>query len=593
MRALISCFDKTGILPVTKHLVDRGYQIISTGGTYEYLRQHFDQHIITSVASVTQFPEILGGRVKTLHPAIHAGLLANRDDAQHVADMKTHALNGIDVLIVNLYPFWTVVVGSQETTTESQAIELIDIGGVAMLRAAAKNHKHVTVMSNASQYARFIRQQASNDKDDSSQMRRDFAAEVFRLTSDYDARIADYFTSTSGAHSKRRTYDVAIPLKYGCNPHQRNASIRTIDGGELPFQVLSGELGYINVLDAIGCWGLVQELVKVTGSAAAACSFKHTSPAGAAVSMEWQSLSTPSQTLLHKLYGIDHHSSPGVNAYVRSRNADPQSSFGDFIGISGEVDEVLASIIKRHVSDGIIAASYTPKALEILKTKKGGKYVVLRAAVTNTPTMEYREIGGLCLTQETNTMSVTLNDLASSKIVTRAPEVGIPDSGKLDLLVANACLKYAQSNNVACAVEGQLIGLSAGQQSRVHSVRLACSKAKVWLARHSPAGIERIETLVAKGLPFQDVINLSTNAAEASGGAAEASGEASGDASTWRVALASDAFFPFADSITEMLPINVRYVSETGGSLRDADVVAECNKHDITMVFTSKRIFTH
>lgn len=573
--ALISCHDKTNLYPFVHKLGRLNYKILSTGGTYDHLEKFcFNERIeIERVEDVTKFPEILNGRVKTLHPNIFGGILANTSNEQHCNDISTHHIPLIDLVVVNLYPFWDVT----SATTIEKAIELIDIGGVSLLRAAAKNYDRVTVFSSFDQYDTFP------DKID----KRKLAASVFRLTSQYDQSIARFFEQ-SVSNTTTRTYEMNKNLKYGCNPHQRPAGIYTIDGYKSPFDILNGDIGYINVMDMIGCWGLCKELQSLTNRDAA-CSFKHTSPAGAAVSVNWESLPLQSQRLLNMLYGLSAKSSPAVNAYVRSRNADPLSSFGDFIGFSGIVDIELAKVIRQHVSDGIVAAGYTPEALEVLKQKKKGAYVIVKANLKHTvpkTTTEFREYGtvGLAVMQLINNETITESDMTPDKIVTE--NKNLPDFAKVDLVVANASLKYAQSNNVACATNGQLIGMSAGQQSRVHSVRLACSKAQTWLNRHREDDLKNLESIISDTkLSFQDKINASTQYSEKSSSNTEFQDV--------DISLASDAFFPFSDNIDELAQIRVKYITQAGGSLRDNDVIAKCDHYGITMVFTGKRIFTH
>lgn len=574
--ALISCFDKTGLAGLSNRLLSNNYRIISTGGTYQYLQHHNPASRIIKVEEVTKFPEILNGRVKTLHPNIHGGLLANRDDPSHMETLQQHNIDPIDLVVVNLYPFWLL---DPKTVSDDDAIELIDIGGVSLLRAAAKNYKHITVISDPSQYD-LINAAAEL----SLEQRRLLASQAFTMTTQYDSQIANYLARETSNSSTVRVYNQIQPLKYGCNPHQTPAALHGINGQHMPYKLLNGDWGYINVLDAVGCWGLVAELSKITGRVAA-CSFKHTSPAGAAVSMNWNDLPRSSQILLGALFGLSESSSDAVNAYSRSRNADPQSSFGDFIGMSCIVDEELALAIKPHVSDGIVAPGYTLAALKILSEKKKGHYVIVQSdpAFVQRDPVEYREVGGcMALSQATNSLSVTLADLDIEKIVTANKQIS--DAAKLDLLVANACLKYAQSNNVACATQGQLIGLSAGQQSRVHSVRLACQKAKIWLNRHGDECIEAVQK--SKGSPFQDRINASTTIAEDDDTEPDWGGN-------YEISLASDAFFPFSDSITVASNIGVKNITQAGGSVRDDLVIEECDRHRMVMFVTGKRIFTH
>lgn len=581
--ALISCSNKNGLDRLCGWLFGQGYRIISTGGTWEHISKISNlpkTGVLERVESVTGFPEILGGRVKTLHPKIHGGILADRDNPTHNAELLQHEIPPIDVVVANLYPFWKV----GPATPEAEAVELIDIGGVALIRAAAKNFNHVAILTDPSQYESFCENTVVGTVNE-KQHRKTLAAQAFALTSEYDAQIVKYFAGDRTPNVTHRRYKVETPLKYGCNPHQTPASMYSVDGRPVPLKILNGECGYINVLDAVGCWGLVRELQQLTGRVAA-CSFKHTSPAGAAVAVPFEELAPSSQILLQKLYGLTLTSSPALNAYVRARNADPQSSFGDFIGISTTVDAELAQAIKAYVSDGIVAPAYTAEALAILREKKKGNYVVLQ--MENSAPMELREIremAGFAIEQPANTLQITEEDLISERIVTR-DKTSLPKNAQLDLIVANACLKYAQSNNVACAAEGQLIGLSAGQQSRVHSVRLACQKAAIWLRRHEESHLGAVEKLRAQHVPFQDIINRTTTAAEA------ATANANVD-HNYLLSLASDAFFPFPDSITEAAAIGVRYVTQTGGSMRDDLVIDECNAHNITMIFTGKRIFTH
>lgn len=595
--ALISCWNKQGLTGLCRWLFQNNYKVISTGGTYAHIasdhREAEAAKTLLKVDQVTEFPEILGGRVKTLHPAIHGGLLAKRSDSTHMDELSRYQIDPIDLVVVNLYPFWQVT----PDVLHSEAIELIDIGGVALARAAAKNSESIAVLTDPGQYDEFIRIYGATDTNTehfsaNQGFRSELAAKAFRMTSQYDEQIASFFErQTNQAVALTREYKPVMSLRYGCNPHQHSAAVYSVNGGSVPFQILNGDCSYINILDAMGCMGLVEELEQTTGGRVAACSFKHTSPAGAAIAMDWNSLITESQTQLRLLYGIDETASPALNAYVRARNGDPLCSFGDFIGISATVDATLARVIRGHVSDGIIAPDYTPEALDILKQKKKGKYVVLRYDKDNsttaaaTPEVEFREIGGIAVSQQRNIQQITDADLTPEKIVTAKfiSQRVSKTQPKLDLVVANAALKFAQSNNVACAYQGQIIGLSAGQQSRVHSVRLACHKARVWINRHSATSLSLVHSLSNE--PFQEKINKTTAIAEEA--VSLESDVVQG------IVLASDAFFPFPDSITEANKVGVRFISQPGGSLRDKEVIEECDRHGIVMYFTGKRIFTH
>lgn len=581
--ALVSCYDKTDLASFAGKLFEQGYSIISTGGTYKHLSGTYpravENGLLIRVEDVTGFPEILGGRVKTLHPMIHGALLTDWDNVDHLYEADKHRIPYIEVVVCNLYPFWEV----NETTTPEEAVEMIDIGGVAMMRAAAKNHKHIRVYTSPKQY--FCDSLTNSE----------CAAEVFKITMRYDRMIANHLGNPEA--ESIRSYKLVHPLKYGCNPHQASAGIYSINGAPVPFQVLNGSPSYINILDAAGCWGLVRELSEVTHRVAA-CSFKHTSPAGAAVYMPWQELDESIRTLLEKVYGMQWDSTnKPLNAYMRARNGDPMSSFGDFIGISAEVDKELALFIKQQISDGIVAPGYTAEALEVLKTKKGGNYVIIEADPSVAfKGVEFRELGGMALAQPLNTRRITESDLGIESV---------------DLLVANACLKYAQSNNVACAYQGQLVGLSAGQQSRVHSVRLACQKADVWKRRHHSAAIAMLEQFRDDVKP-QDRINATTAMAEDCSRFLEEYGSLLREDSDFTVrqllipfiaqnknsfqpelSMASDAFFPFPDSIHAAARNNIKFISQPGGSTRDDEVTEACREHGIWMVHTGVRIFTH
>jgi phosphoribosylaminoimidazolecarboxamide formyltransferase/IMP cyclohydrolase len=611
--ALLSCYDKTDLADFAVRLYENhGLKIISTGGTYREISNAFcarglegtisDRNVL-QVSDLTGFPEILDGRVKTLHPLIHGALLTDWSNPAHVLEAGKHGIPRIEVVAVNLYPFWTV----DQSTSIEKAVELIDIGGVAMLRAAAKNHKHIKVYTSPEQYSEMP-------------MPREMAQKAFELTRHYDSMIAGYLAGETIFTS--REYRLEEKMKYGCNPHQTDgAGVYSIDGSPVPLKLLNGDWGYINVLDAVGCWGLVKELSEVTGRVAA-CSFKHTSPAGAAVYVEWDHLDEEVQILLSKLYGLHSSSNYMLNAYARARNGDPMSSFGDFIGLSRKVTAEVASFIAKQISDGIVAPGYTAEALEILKKKKKGKYVIVEADPNVSfaeDRLEFREMFGMALAQPANTRMITREDLGpnhimcapSEAILPCAPfEAILPSRVMLDMLVANTCLKYAQSNNVACAYQGQLVGLSAGQQSRVHSTRLACAKAEVWKRRHHPAAIAMLEHFRDDVKP-QARINATTALAEEPSRFLEEYGnllrpsssstvaylmkaiEEQGNPFAPQLSLASDAFFPFPDSIHAAHRAGVVYIIQPGGSNRDDEVTDACSDHEMWMVHTDVRIFTH
>ncbi|GME77333.1 unnamed protein product [Ambrosiozyma monospora] len=363
--AILSVYDKTGLLDLAKGLVAANVRLLASGGTARLLRE--SGFPVEDVSSVTHAPEILGGRVKTLHPAVHGGILARNieSDEKDLADQK---IEKVDFVVCNLYPFKETV--AKINVTIPEAVEEIDIGGVTLLRAAAKNHSRVTILSDPNDYLQFLEELKTGDV--SAELRNKFALKAFEHTADYDAAISDFF------RKKYSEGESQLTLRYGANPHQKPAQAFVTDG-ELPFKVLSGSPGYINLLDALNSWPLVKELKASLGLPAAA-SFKHVSPAGAAVGL-------PLSDIEKKVYFVDNipNMTPLANAYARARGADRMSSFGDFIALSDIVDVATASIISKEVSDGVIAPGYEPEALALLKAKKKGKYCVLQIDPDYTP----------------------------------------------------------------------------------------------------------------------------------------------------------------------------------------------------------------
>ena len=387
-------------------------------------------------------------------------------------------------------------------------------------------------------------------------------------------------------------------LKYGCNPNQKPSKIYMNDGSELPIQVLNGRPGYINFLDAFNGWQLVKELKKATGLPAAT-SFKHVSPAGAAVGL-------PMSDVLKKIYWVDDlgELSPLACAYARARGADRMSSFGDFIALSDVCDASTASIIKREVSDGVIAPGYTDEALEILKAKKKGGYNVIQIDENYVPNpIEHKEVFGITFEQGRN--ELVIDDDFLGNIVTENKE--LPETAKIDLIISLITLKYTQSNSVCYAKGGQAIGIGAGQQSRIHCTRLAGQKADNWYLRQAPQVLN---------LKFLDKIGRADrdNAIDLYIGEEYMDVLADGvwektfaqkppvftreEKRAWLdgmtdVALGSDAFFPFGDNIERANKSGVKYIAQPGGSVRDDNVIETCNKYHMTMCFTGLRLFHH
>ena len=389
-----------------------------------------------------------------------------------------------------------------------------------------------------------------------------------------------------------------LELKYGCNPNQKPSRIFMDDGRELPIQVLSGKPGYINFLDAFNGWQLVKELKEATGLPAAA-SFKHVSPAGAAVGL-------PLDETLAKIYWVDDMGelSPLACAYARARGADRMSSFGDFISLSDICDADTAKIIKREVSDGVIAPGFEPEALEILKSKKNGNYCVIQIDPGYVPApIEKKQVFGITFEQGRNQLEIN-RDLLKN-VVTANKE--IPDAAKIDLIISLITLKYTQSNSVCYAKGGQAIGIGAGQQSRVHCTRLAGNKADNWFLRQAPQvlNLQFVDNIrradrdnaidVYIGDEYMDVL---------ADGRWEAIFKVKPPVFTpeekraWLdkmedVALGSDAVFPFGDNIDRAYKSGVKYIAEPGGSVRDDNVIEACNKYGMAMAFTGIRLFHH
>ena len=388
-----------------------------------------------------------------------------------------------------------------------------------------------------------------------------------------------------------------LELKYGCNPNQKPSRIYMKEG-ELPIEVLNGKPGYINFLDAFNGWQLVKELKKATGLPAAT-SFKHVSPAGAAVGL-------PLTEVERKIYWVDDMGdlSPLASAYARARGADRMSSFGDFISLSDVCDADTARLIKREVSDGIIAPGYEPEALEILKAKKKGNYAVIKIDPEYVPNpIETKDVYGVTFEQGRN--ELVINDELFANVVTENKE--IPESAKIDLAIAMITLKYTQSNSVCYVKGGQAIGIGAGQQSRIHCTRLAGNKADNWFLRQNPKVLnlpfkekigraDRDNTIdVYMSDDYMDVLadgvweNFFTEKPEVL---------TREEKRAWLekltdVSLGSDAFFPFGDNVERAHRSGVKYIAQPGGSIRDDNVIETCNKYNMAMCFTGIRLFHH
>lgn len=583
--AIVSVYDKTGLLDLVKGLVKNNVRILASGGTARLIRE--SGFPVEDVSSITHAPEILGGRVKTLHPAVHGGILS-RDIDSDKSDLEAQGINKIDFVVCNLYPFKETV--KKVLVTIPEAVEEIDIGGVTLLRAAAKNHARVTILSDPNDYSGFLTELDNGEISEDSRNR--YALKAFEHTADYDTAISDFF---------RKKYSEGVsqlPLRYGANPHQKPAQAY-VQEGQLPFKVLNGSPGYINLLDALNSWPLVKEL-SASLNLPAAASFKHVSPAGVAVGL-------PLSDIEKKIYFVEdiENLSPLANAYARARGADRMSSFGDFIALSNIVDLPTAKIISREVSDGVIAPGFEPEALALLSKKKNGKYCVLKIDPNYKPqAVEKREVYGITLEQKRN--DAIINSSSFKEIVSKNKNLN--QQAIIDLTVATIALKYTQSNSVSYAKNGMVIGLGAGQQSRIHCTRLAGEKADNWWFRQHPKvlafkwkkGTKRpdkanaIDLYVSNQVPtiepeksewefkFEEVPEALT----------------ADERKEWlskldNVALSSDAFFPFPDNVHRAVRSGVKYIAAATGSVMDQAVIDTADSYNVVYVENSIRLFHH
>ncbi|KAK8202995.1 bifunctional purine biosynthesis protein ADE17 [Phyllosticta capitalensis] len=594
-RAIISVFNKTGLLDLAKGLVKNNVKVYASGGTAKMIRE--GGFPVEDISALTNAPEMLGGRVKTLHPAVHGGLLAREipSDQQDLADQN---IQKIDFCVCNLYPFQETV--SKVNVTIPEAVEDIDIGGVTLLRAAAKNHSRVTILSDPEDYHDFLIE-LEQKGDISEQKRQLYALKAFTHTADYDTAISDFFRKQYAGDGLQQ-----VTLRYGTNPHQKPAAA-FVREGNLPFKVLGGAPGYVNLLDALNAWPLVKELKNALGLPAAA-SFKHVSPAGAAIGV-------PLTAEDRKVYMVDDiagiESSALAQAYARARGADRMSSFGDMIAVSDVVDLPTAKIISREVSDGIIAPGYAPEALEILKAKKGGKYLVLQMDPEFEPaTMEQRTVYGISLTQQRNDAKISPATFSNVIVPSSQTSSALPESALRDLTVATIALKYTQSNSVCYALNGQVVGLGAGQQSRIHCTRLAGDKADNWWMRYHSRTLGLEFKKGTKRPDKSNAIDLLCSGSVPASGPERADFErmfeegdvpatfTAAERADWLaqlkgVAVSSDAFFPFTDNVYRAARSGVKYIAAPSGSQNDKAVFETAEKLGVTFVEQHIRLFHH
>ncbi|MCU0577051.1 MAG: bifunctional phosphoribosylaminoimidazolecarboxamide formyltransferase/IMP cyclohydrolase [Desulfobacterota bacterium] len=518
-RALVSVTDKKGITEFIRDLASFGVEIISTGGTAKTLK---DSGIkVVDISEYTGFPEMMDGRLKTLHPLVHGGMLAIRDNVEHVEAMKKHGIKPIDMLVVNLYRFEETIA---KGASLEEAIENIDIGGPAMVRAASKNHKYVSVVTDPAQYPRIMAEMNQAGGMVSEQTNFELARDAFSLTARYDAAISNYLQGIEVEEGQfPLTYTVQYQrrqtMRYGENPHQKAAfytesvvdqpSIATAE------QLWGKDLSYNNIMDADAALDLIMEFDKP-----ACVILKHSNPCGAA-----QATGALSE------------------AYRRALAVDITSAFGGIVGLNRIVDAETARAIGEIFTEVVVAPDYTPEALAILEGKKNVRLLrvpsILHGVAAKKQLLSSRRVTGGLLLQERDLGAV---DLSRAQVVTKRR----PTANELEAMTfAWKIVKYVKSNAVIYATKDQLIGVGAGQMSRVDSSKLAILKA-------GNAGLSTRGTVVA-----------------------------------------SDAFFPFRDGVDEAAKAGATAIVQPGGSVRDAEVIQAADEHDIAMIFTGMRHFRH
>ncbi|HDP69314.1 MAG TPA: bifunctional phosphoribosylaminoimidazolecarboxamide formyltransferase/IMP cyclohydrolase [Actinobacteria bacterium] len=510
-RALISVSNKEGIVDFAKVLKGFDVEIISTGGTARALMNAGIE--VVGISKVTKFPEMLDGRVKTLHPAIHGGLLAIRDSKEHMEQIKEHDIKPIDMVVVNLYPFAETI--TKKGVTMAEAIEQIDIGGPSMLRSAAKNFEGVAVVVNPEKYDEIISEMRKNDGYTSRATRLELAKEVFRLTAEYDTIISKYLDGEEDFPSLLNLkFEKIQDLRYGENPHQRAAYYKEINPPKhsLVFaEKLHGkELSFNNILDLEAAWSLCREF-----TVPAAVVIKHTNPCGVAL-------------------GDDV-----TTAYEKAYAVDPVSAFGSVVALNRTVDVTVAEKIDSTFVEAVIAPAFLEEALEILTQKKNIRLMHMgeeREGLTSE--LDIKRVDGGILLQD---IDMSLDERKDMKVVTKTQPT---EKEWEDLLFGWRVAKHIKSNAILIARDLQAVGVGVGQMSRVDSSELAVKKA---------GGSKACKDSI----------------------------------------VASDAFFPFRDSIDALAKVGIKAIIQPGGSMRDEEVIAACDEHKIAMVFTGKRHFRH
>lgn len=500
-QALISVSDKSDLLEFAQFLAEKGYGLLSTGGTFKHLKDNGIE--VTEVKEVTGFPEILDGRVKSLHPAIHGGIMARRSDENHIKTLQEHQINPIDIVVVNLYPFFAKM---NTGLSEAEMIEFIDIGGPSMLRSSAKNFYDVTVITEVSDYKK-IQQEIEETGNTTLETRRNLAGKVFNLTAAYDAAISSYILNEDFPHYLESSYEKVMDLRYGENPHQKAAYYvdKTRNGAMKDFEYLQGkELSFNNIRDMDLAYKVVSEFEEIT-----CCAVKHSTPCGVATGKT-----------------VDE-------AYQKTYECDPVSIFGGIIAFNTEVNHSTAEELNKIFLEIVIAPSFTKEAMEIFSTKKNLRIIKVNNRVSDR--VSYAKVDGGLLVQSVDNQFST-----DFKIVTEKQPT---EKQMTDLIFAQKIVKWVKSNAIVVATNGQAFGIGGGQTNRIWAAQQAIERAK------------RVQT--------EELV------------------------------LASDAFFPFRDTVDFAVNEGVTAFIQPGGSLKDQESIEACNEHGIPMVFTGMRHFLH
>lgn len=517
-RALVSVYNKEKIADLAKELIKFNYELISTGGTVEILRKN--NVPVLEVSELTKFPEILEGRVKTLHPAIHGGLLARREKKEHMESILQLSIVPIDLVIVDLYPF--EIVAAKENVTFEEVVENIDIGGSSIIRSAAKNFTSVTVISDSSDYEVLLNELSENNGKTTLKFREKMATKAFQKTSSYDFAITSYLSNCNKVleNGSRGYFPEFLTLKlklkqvlrYGENPHQKGAlylPLNSRSGMANAKQLQGKELSFNNYLDLESSWNIASEFDSLTPLCVIV---KHNSPAGVAIA----------PNLLH--------------AYIEAFNSDSISAFGGVVAFNNKVDLKVAKELLNVFFEAIVAPGYDEEALEVFKKKPNLRVIKIDPSIRQLNEFDIKSIDQGFLVQDANFLTIDPNEL---KFVTRKKPT---EQEIIDLIFAWKVCKHVKSNAIVIAKDGKTLGVGGGQPSRVNSVEIAIDKA-----------------------------NYNSSGA----------------------VLASDAFFPFKDSIEIAASARISAIIQPGGSIKDKEVIDTCDKYGISMVFTGIRHFRH